>query len=52
MDYDSARAMMIKHQLRPWGVTDERVLSAILRVHREDTAVPFLRRALLTKPKF
>lgn len=33
--YDAARANMVESQLRPYRVTDERVIAAFMRIHRE-----------------
>jgi len=36
MDLDSTRDWMIRHQIRPWNVADERVLDTLATIRRED----------------
>jgi len=43
MDFEFARTLMIEQQIRTWGVTDERVLTAIRTIKRECFAPPLLR---------
>ncbi len=43
MDFEFARALMIEQKIRTWGVTDDRVLTAIRTTKRERFAPPLLR---------
>ena len=45
LDIERTRFNMVEQQVRPWDVTDPRVLDALIRVRREDF-VPTEHRAL------